>query len=100
MAHEAGSAAGGYQLVQSQGQGHGQSGQRPTERNGVTINPQLLRKHGGHGHISLEPSAPAGDNARFPCARSLHTLQATKKQDKEPDKFPSSCRYRIEESKG
>ena len=51
-------------------------------------------------HNLLERSTPTGDNVGFPRARTLHTLQATKKQDKEPDHFPSSCRYRIEESKG
>ena len=50
--------------------------------------------------ISLEWAGCTGDNARFRSARCLHTLQATEKQDKEPDNFPSSCRYRIEESKG
>jgi hypothetical protein len=63
----------------------------------VTLSPRVLA---AISLVSLEPSAPADDNAHFPCARSLHTLQATKKQDKEPDKFPSSCRYRIEESRG
>lgn len=48
----------------------------------------------------LEMAVYAGDNAGFPSAGGRHTLQATKKQDKEPDNFPSGCRYRIEESKG
>jgi hypothetical protein len=51
-------------------------------------------------HNQLEWLYSAGDNMTFPGVGYWHHLQATKKQDKEPDKFPSSCQYRIEESKG
>lgn len=50
--------------------------------------------------IELEQLQHASDNMIFPGAEYWHSLQATKKQDKEPDKFPSNCRHRIEESTG
>lgn len=49
---------------------------------------------------SLERVSFAGDNVTYRSTRCLQTLQATKKQDNEPDTFPSSCRHRIEESRG
>lgn len=51
-------------------------------------------------HPELEPLLLPGDNVTFPRASFKHSLQATKKQDKEPDNIPSSCRHRIEESTG
>jgi hypothetical protein len=50
--------------------------------------------------LQLEMTVCAEDNADFPSAGVRHALQATKKQDKEPDKYPSGCRHRIEESTG
>lgn len=61
--------------------------------------PLLLRSIGGQNISRLSTPLPRAIMLTFQCP-SLHTLQATKKQNKEPDNFPSSCRYRIEESKG